>query len=50
MEITIIMLIRARIKKFLGITSPTQYIHGYKYQYDYLKALKKEWEDNGWMR
>lgn len=49
MEITIFMLIRARIKKFLGITSPTQYIHGYKYQYDYLKALKKEWEDNGWM-
>ena len=42
MEITIIMLIRARIKKFLGITSPTQYIHGYKYQYDWLKALRRE--------
>lgn len=47
MEITIWMLLRARVKKFLGIVSPTSYIHGYKYQYDYLKALKKEMEEKG---
>lgn len=47
MEITIWMLLRARVKKFLGIVSPTSYIHGYKYQYDYLKALKKEMEGKG---
>lgn len=50
MQITIWMLIRARIEKFLGIQTTGSYIHGYKYQYDYLKALKKEMEEKGtWM-
>lgn len=44
MQVTIWMLIKARIKKFFGVESPTSYIHGYRYQYDYLKALKAEWD------
>lgn len=42
MQITIWMLIKAWFKKLCGVQSPTQYIHGYKYQYDWLKALRRE--------
>ena len=51
MKVTIWMLIKARIEKFLGVESPTLYIHGYRYQYDYLRALKREYEKEGnkWM-
>lgn len=44
MQITIWMLFRALIKKVLGVQSPTGYIHGYTYEYDWLKALRKEQE------
>lgn len=51
MKVTIWMLIKARIEKFLGVESPTSYIHGYRYQYDYLRTLKREYEKEGnrWM-
>ena len=36
-------LIVARIKKLMGIASPSSlYAHGYKYEYDWLKAKRKQ--------
>lgn len=35
-------LIMARIKKLLGIQSPSTMLLGYRYEYDYLIAIKRQ--------